>query len=160
MLNVGDAELVWGDWNDKFKQYLDGMVDLLDELEKTEVEYEVYPGYRPVEGWTESAFFNFNEYTTLHFALVHEGDVIGYARVIYSKNINSLVLKFFIITKNYRRKGLGRMMFENLTRLSEEKFPNAKFWTVGVLTNNPAAKNLYASKGFVTNHEVLVKEIK
>ena len=160
MFNANDVELVWGNWDDKFEQYLNDMLDLLDELEKTEVEYEVYPGYRPAEGWTKSEFLDFDNDTTLHFALVYEGRTIGYARVAYSKNTNSLSLKFLIITKEYRNKDLGRTMFGNLIELSEEKFPNAKFWTVWILSNNFVAKNLYKSKGFVTNHEVLVKEIK
>ncbi len=95
--------------------------------------------------WSVDAFQkDLTNENAVYFCLEEEGNVIGYVgmwNILGEGNINNIA-----ILPDYRRKGYGKLLLEQLIAYGEEQ--KLSFLTLEVRASNESAIRLYSSVGF------------
>ena len=111
---------------------------------------------RYVEGFIHKAE-NKNAVKLLVF---HDEKLIGVGDVVTKERAESHIGVFgIIITKEWRKKGIGRFLMEKVIEEAKKNIIGLQIITLGVFGNNPIAKQLYEKMGF-KEYGILQKGIK
>ena len=102
----------------------------------------------PGEYWSEYHFLMHlpMKFELSFYAINNDGKIIGYA-ISSMKSKRRVYLHHFIVDRDYRGEGVGRLMIEELSRRSRAVF--ASCCSLKVLSQNSRAISLYESCGFV-----------
>ena len=95
--------------------------------------------------WSEDSFMAELKKATSHlFVATDNNEVVGYAVLETVLDEGSLLI--IAVDEKYRRKGVAKMLFQELETIAKEK--ELSFITLEVRVSNDGAINFYDSQGF------------
>ncbi|AVP88137.1 Putative N-acetyltransferase GCN5 [Candidatus Phycorickettsia trachydisci] len=98
--------------------------------------------------------FDLQDFTSSHYVLLHQGHVIGTARVIYQANVAQIGR--IAVIKKYRNQGYGKLLMRQLISMIQETH---KTQTVSLLALEPNLVSFYMKLGFKEDGIVYLEQL-
>lgn len=102
------------------------------------------------EKWLKGEMLKIAEGKSVQLFVFSNDKLIGISGITMRDKAEKHVGNFGItLAKNFRGEGIGRLLMETVLKEAKQNLKDLKIITLGCFSNNPIAKKLYESMGFI-----------